>query len=426
MIITLEVVRQTLREALGFESFTARFIEKVTEDPDCPTAAINKNGTLTYNPEFTTEHVKTRYDLFSLIFHEVLHLVFGHFIYRAGKLENIAADAVINAVISRIYTDYSGGGELFSKIYAPNGLQGILRPDSEMKNSRYSSLYENLYRNYWYNGRSGMTTGELIQTLKIFAETENPAVILLLGNHGDQGETGIPDDIVGKIAADIKAAIPRNNSAAGYSEYLENLFVEVLKSRISLPRQLLASYATRRKIDRFKEFCSDNRRRTSPIPLYPSKRDMALLACGVWPAYFHNRQQRPNKRNTGLAIYLDVSGSVNDHLPEIIGIIGKLKAELTTLFLFSNKVVETPIKELLKGRVETTWGTDFNCIAKSIIERGFDKAVVITDGYANLSEELSDKLKERKVAILTILFGRINDCSEFKPFGDVVKLEEMN
>ena len=37
----------------------------------------------------------------------------------------------------------------------------------------------------------------------------------------------------------------------------------------------------------------------------------------------------------------------------------------TSIFLFSKKVVETPFKALLAGRVQTAYGTDFNCIADS-------------------------------------------------------------
>ena len=81
MEITLPTVRNTLRKALGFESFTARFIERIVPDPAIETASISNDGTLSYNPLFVNESIKTEADLFSLIFHEILHHVFGHFIY---------------------------------------------------------------------------------------------------------------------------------------------------------------------------------------------------------------------------------------------------------------------------------------------------------------------------------------------------------
>jgi len=95
----------------------------------------------------------------------------------------------------------------------------------------------------------------------------------------------------------------------------------------------------------------------SPIPIHPSKRDLVMLASGVWPCYFHNHASRVNARAAAhLAIYLDVSGSVNEHLPKILGVLRSLRNELTTIFQFSNKVVETSFETLLKGNIHTTYG----------------------------------------------------------------------
>ncbi len=426
MDITLDQVRQTLRKTLGFESFTAGFIKKVQHDDKCQTASISKNGTLRYNHEFVSKNIKTSEDLFSLIFHETLHKVFGHFIYQAGMIENIAADAIINAVISNLYSRYSNNGELFKRLYDPTGLTGLLRPDSNMRNNRYSNIYDNLYRQYYSNGNGQITTGELITSLKILTDQENIPTILLLGNHSQSDGAEFPNDIAGKIASDIQTSINKNGSFAGYNETLKQLFIRIIKSRFSLPRKILERYTTKRKIDRFKELYTTNTRSTSPIPIYPSKRDIILIASGVWPAHFHNRQMKLNKKDIGIAIYLDVSGSVSDFLPEIIGVIGKLQNEVITLFQFSNKVVETSLKQIQQGFIETTYGTDFDCIAESIIQRKFDKAVIITDGYASLSDEHTEILKKQRVKILTILFDGKTDCPELEPFGDVIQLDDIS
>ena len=126
-----------------------------------------------------------------------------------------------------------------------------------------------------------------------------------------------------------------------------------------------------------------------------------------------------------MAIYLDVSGSVNDYLPNIIGVLSKLKNSVTSLFLFSNIVVETTMEDLIKGKIRTSYGTDFNCIAHSIIERRFEKAIIITDGYADMSEELSKQLKTIGLVTLTILFDGTTGCEDFAKFGDVVNLSDV-
>ena len=87
-----------------------------------------------------------------------------------------------------------------------------------------------------------------------------------------------------------------------------------------------------------------------------------------------------------------------------------LRKEITTIFQFSNKVVETSFETLLKGNIEKTYGIDFDCAAKSILERGFDKAVIITDGYVSMDDDLKKQLKKQKLKTLTILFNDAQTC----------------
>ncbi len=156
--------------------------------------------------------------------------------------------------------------------------------------------------------------------------------------------------------------------------------------------------------------------------------DLVLLATGVWPVLFHNRAKSESRTSgRGLAVYLDVSGSVEDDLPKILGILGNMQAEIEKVFTFSNDVAEVSLKSLAKGEgIRTTYGTDFDCVATSILERGYPKAVVVTDGYADMTEEHMEALKKRKVSILTIIFGDGDeDCEALAPFGPVMKLEDV-
>ena len=199
----------------------------------------------------------------------------------------------------------------------------------------------------------------------------------------------------------------------------------MLKSNLNIKRAYLLKYTTKRKLDKFIELFQKRRLTTCPIPIYPSKRDLVLLAAGMYPGHFHNNVLYPQMKKTGLAVYLDVSGSVNLYLPKILGILKHLEKEITTVFQFSNKVVETEFVELLKGNIETTIGTDFDCVATSIIEKGFDKAVIITDGYAYLSDDLKEQLLKHRLITLTIVFDQTNSCESFEPFGDVIQLEHI-
>ena len=85
-----------------------------------------------------------------------------------------------------------------------------------------------------------------------------------------------------------------------------------------------------------------------------------MLAAGIAPFHYHNERPQITTVQHGLAVYLDVSGSVNRYLPKIIALLRCLENELKSIFLFSNEVVEVPFKTLLAGRVQTTFGTDFD------------------------------------------------------------------
>lgn len=434
MKITLDSVRSVLRDALGRDSFVASFINRVQEDPSCPTACISADGVLRYNPTFTEKYVSCSEDLFCLVLHEIMHPMFGHFIYKSGPIEALATDMVINASISLLFANASGNGNLFKKTYRTQGIEGLLRPLSQMGDSRYAKLYHAFYGFGHSRIRQRLSTGEVIQSLKVLTPADGANAILLLGSHGEQSEgqqentslSNLSQETLCRIAEDLKkSAQPPNNRGAGYGENLFELFIEAIKTHLSIRKVLLQKFATKQKMDQFRQAIHRSAVSVSPVPLHPSKRDFVLLAAGIPPFHYHNHAQKMAVQQKGLAIYLDVSGSVNNYLPEIIGVLEILKSELTTLFLFSNTVVETPFKKLLAGHIETTYGTDFDCIADSIIEKNYDKAVILTDGHASLAEAKQLELKKRKLQALTILFGGKKDCEELDPFGEVLQLEDV-
>lgn len=427
MKITLDTVRTVLKNALGFDSYIAGFITQVIEDPQCRTASIDKNGILRYNPEFVDRYVNSSADCFCLCMHEVSHCLYRHFILQGGEIVNIAADAIINAVISTVFSIPSNKGQLFQKFYAPTGLSGLLRPESRMRSTSLARLYDALY--YPWHGREcgALTTGEIIQSLKILLPGIPP--VPLLGTHGLEAEgeerEGFSKETLAQMAGEIQCLARSGNHSPGHSAFLMELLMEALRTHLSIRRVLLAQFVTKRKVDRFKETLHARRLTTSPIPIHPSKRDLVLLSAGIYPFHFHHTADHFRKEDRGLAVYLDVSGSVNEHLPQILGVLQGLRKEIQSVFQFSNKVIETPFENLLKGRIQTTYGTDFDCIAESILERKFEKAVIITDGYASMKQELRDQLKERGLRALTILFANARECEEFAEFGDVVQLEDI-
>lgn len=432
MNISPGTVRSVLSNAVSADSFTAGLVTSVTEDFTVPTACISADGRMRYNGDFVDKNVKSQSDLFCLVFHEVLHVAFSHIIHGGGELANIGCDAIINAIISCTYPNASNHGALFAKLYTPHGVEGLLRPDSRMDGSSFEGLYGMLYCEY--GSRDKFTAAGVIDTLRILL-AEKKTSCLLLGAHGEGvSEEGVSGEAygpeaAGKIAEDIKNELDSKGQSAGYVTGLTGMFIDLLKHHKTLKRRLLDSYAVRKKVGGFMQSYRDKRRITSPVPVSPSRRDVVLMAAGVWPGVFRNEAVlHRERRSKGLAIFLDVSGSVNRHLPDILSVVSNSSASDNTVYLFSNKVVEVTMTQLRNGKLSTTHGTDFDCIAEKILEERFKKAVIITDGIAGMQDDNKEKLRRARLETLTIIFGDQSLFHQrsiaFKEFGEVIALED--
>ncbi len=443
MRITLDVIRKVLRAGLGAQCFTAGFIQRVEEDPYQSSAHITQDGCLHYNPAFVEEHVGGPEDLFGLLLHELLHPLWAHFLRCPGELENIAADAVINAAISTLYSGPSAQGHLFETLYPAQGVEGLLRPQSELEGDILDRVYSRLYPAAIAGRRESstrlahrLTTGELLRTLKILLPEKKPNPTNLLGSHRRETEGDVESVTVDRpwdrndlsqIASDLKAGLETaEGSEAGSGSELYDLLSQVLESHVGLKEDVLMRFATQQRADRFLEKKRmEAQRRVSPLPLYPSRRDLVLLAEGAYPLHYHHLIYQETVDRQGVAIYLDVSGSVTSFLPQIIGVLNKLRGRMASIFQFSTEVVETSLEELLAGEIQTTYGTDFDCVARSILEQGFERSIVITDGYAGLSKCLRDELLEQQAQLLTVLFGHARGCAPLAALGEVVPLQEV-
>ncbi len=217
MEITLQTVRETLRNAFGRDSFVASFIKSVSSDENCCTACIDASGVMRYNPSFVKKHITGPADLFTVVTHELMHPMFGHFVYQSGQLENIGADMLINATISQVFAQSSGKGGLFRRFYKPIGLEGLLRPGSLMHQSRYARLYSSFYES---TTSASLSTGEVIQTLKVLTPSVEMPTIMLIGSHGQEeqpqanpGARGtvppVPADTLSRIAEDLNRIAER-------------------------------------------------------------------------------------------------------------------------------------------------------------------------------------------------------------------------
>ena len=232
MELTLQRVRNVLKQSLGSDSFIATFIKEVKEG-DVGTACINDQGILVYDPDFLRKYAAGEPELFALIMHELMHPLFAHYRYGSGELENISCDAIINAGITAIFSQQSDEGELFRDLYSKQGLEMILRPGCENVSNRYSDLYRNLYHP---EEDTKLTTGNVILSLKVLLPNQEQQIqkILLIGNHEEgRSSSTLSQETIEKIGHELEKHINASDRS-GQSSLLKDLIVDVIRSRYTL------------------------------------------------------------------------------------------------------------------------------------------------------------------------------------------------
>jgi len=88
-------------------------------------------------------------------------------------------------------------------------------------------------------------------------------------------------------------------------------------------------------------------------------------------------------------IYIDVSGSVRQKLPFIYALLKQFSSYLAPeIYLFSEEVVRINKEQLFQNEILTTMGTSFDCVAEHLLENQIKKALLITDGIAEIDPQL--------------------------------------
>lgn len=396
------------------------------EDP-ITTLAIDGAEKLYINQKFWEKNIKTEDDMKFVLLHELMHHILGDTaILRKREirketvldnLEGIAMDARINLLASNMLRIGGLREHLLYRMYKPEGLEGLLRPRSSMKESKllrtlYSSIYE-LYDDQPKGYR------DILETLRlILGQKMDKMTFVLIGGHNSRKEGEGKEEegkkCRGEIPKEVRDEILNQmlegaHKMAGKGETVYRYLAQLLSHRKKVNRKLLASYSTTHNINKIRSIWTSKRMSKKPIPIRPTKRDLSKIAIiGSLPVMWTAPKTRNNRREFGVAIYLDVSGSVVSHLPKILRTIVSMKREINIVHCFSNKIVDHTLSQLKEGKIDTTGGTDFNCVASHILENNYKRCVVITDGYASMAGNLSEKLSKHLHKCAVILFNKGN------------------
>jgi len=434
--IYLEQILDLLRAQYGYECWIANgFIKEiyaVTPDDDLAseieTLAISAEGTLYYNVKFWEKHVDTPNKVIEVITHELLHKVFGDFSreYNGNReLHNIASDAVINATIYWML----GHADLMTAFYKAGAPEGILRPNSDaIQRSKFKNVYDVLYGNYRSQDPS---VADVFAALKTIMPKKTKK-ITFIGSHSEkegEGKDGpavdveISADDLSKIAMDMA----KKCRQAGLNNSLLDSVISILETRTNMRNNLLEQFSINKNINKITNYIKDHRIVSSVFPDNPSRRDIGLLSAGIVPVLWRNRVRDNKKKSQGVAVYVDVSGSMHTVLPKVLSVIASLRKNISKVFQFSNKVSEASLEDTSKGKIKSTGGTDFDCVIEHAVKNDYSKIVVITDGYAgvNSANEAKCKASIEKACIILIAKSDNRDNFMSKHYGQTYYLDDL-
>lgn len=128
---------------------------------------------------------------------------------------------------------------------------------------------------------------------------------------------------------------------------------------------------------------------TGVIPTADRRAAYSVLA-GIYPVFFDNTMMNLSEKHGEVAVYIDVSGSMGDYISAVYGICIGLSDYLQShIYLYSNSIGHITLDKLKSGVVESTTGTDFDCVLTHIskLPCSISKIVVFTDGYWNYNDK---------------------------------------
>jgi hypothetical protein len=389
----------------------------VVADRSVPTAAVEctKRPRLLINPDFVEQYCPRDEHLLTLVLHELYHVILGHtrLFPRATRIQNIAFDAVINAMLARQLLGKECIEFLCSLNAADTFPACLLRPPEGWPARSVfpdglpegaQALIERLY------GELGdqVTYHDVFEQLKSGLESTGLELseVVLLGDHDDRNGDGAHDAIATEdplledILSKIVASWPQPpfhiaGRDAGRAPELFQLNSDKKKRRkfTSAVQSLLRSAGmhprSRGRRARMQRVPVERVSETV-VPQSSDRRAHALTRLWGQPPIFwketvHEITARPRPREIA-HVYLDVSGSMTSVLPALVRALEKPHREgLCRTFGFSCIVDEIPPGKLSGACLDNNWGTSLDAVLHHLLQIPFARrprhVVVFTDGW---------------------------------------------
>ena len=402
-----------LQELIDENPFSVRAVLKIlgVEFTDSvPTLAVTreKSPRLLVNLAFLEEHCQTEKQVKAVIVHEFLHILLGHTEDKKAMTpaRHLAFDAVINAIIHRQYGwEYS---QMMSSYYEKAlGLKILLRPMNRYEADRYRNWIRpqsELYRlcTLWDALYQGNLIADDIESLAQEMAQRKPDRVLadgpilisggnpedigdLLGNHQDMSDA-LPE----KLQEALDQALKEMNGSGIWREPWsrgvgarpeEALFRSDNRPLRRWQEKTLAVLREYVEPDR-KSRARREEAHEYRIPVL-SPGDRRAFLRSQWSPFLPDAGWSTTvmKQAGTTQVYLDVSGSMDQEMPLIIALLGRLSSHIRRPFWAFSDVVAPAVIQGGLLKTTSTGGTSMSCVLEHVVETRPASAVVVTDGY---------------------------------------------
>ena len=394
---------------------------RFAKDEETKTAAVTctSRPELLLNKAFIDTYCQRDEHLFMLVMHELYHVILGHthLFKRHTDIDNIAFDAIINAILCRMFPDeeyVSFFKSINSDAFFPSC---ILRPIGDNTPLRFIPILKNLY--YTNTGTYFEVYECIIEEFQKMIDSGQLSYTLL-GNHSgsDQAEN---NPILKRMMDDFVSKWPKKFTIEGrdLGGELEQKKLEFEKNntrnRNKMRRLLRKSGVIQGTVSKRKsaiEFIKED----ALLPI-PDFKDRTLLAKSL--IYNQNllynssivNQKIVRDSNVQTLVYLDVSGSVIGDINKFASLLLEpYKKKECLLFAFSTVVDPVTYKDFRSGKYKSTGGTSLECIFNHYFSlpkrKQTRKLLILTDGCTgHPSEKHYQMIKQHKLEVYCGLFG---------------------
>lgn len=424
--------------AATYEMETLCRLAGIRETHSIPTAAMEcvHRPRLLLNPDFVAQYCQRDEHLFLLVMHELWHVMLAHTrLYpRATLAHNIAFDAIINAGLARQFNQPEFRG-FFERINPADSFPGcLLRPPEGWPATPVypenigppgtKEILQRLYPPDDGHRRSAPLYREILDLLVTWIkEQPSESVVwpLLLGDHSARRDSSAADHALMKET--IKhvtknwPALPFGQPG-GFGEGFDLADWQIQLSRSSVEARRAFARILRLSLE--PHFGTYHQRTRNPQPgvsglhVLPNPRDRTAQArdrLGVKGLLWSNPglvRTRSYENLSRTYVYLDVSGSMAQILPEFVDLLlPHVRTNQIRVFQFSNQVEPLTLEQIKTGRLRSTQGTDINCLLRHLADqRLVRRALILTDGHVGRpQDDVRKLLLEKRLTIYAAVAG---------------------